>query len=98
MSDTATASVEVLEVTLLPGRGRLLGLAQVEVTLDGVAIVLQGVRILRRADGLSYVEPPCYRHTDGDLVPAVVMPLELEEAVARAVLERAVGRFGIHLI
>ena len=48
-------------------------------------------RILRRADGLSYVEPPCYRHTDGDLIPAVVLPEELEEAVARAVLERAGG-------
>ncbi len=58
-------------------------------TLDGVAIVLQGVRLLRRAEGLSYVEPPCYRHTNGDMVPAVVLPEELEEAIARAVLERA---------
>ncbi len=74
---------------MLPGRRRLMGLAQVEVILDGVAIVLQGVRILRRADGLSYVEPPCYRHTDGDMVPAVLLPVELEEAVAWAVLHRA---------
>lgn len=77
---------------MLPGRRRLMGLAQVEVTLDGVAIVLQGVRILRRADGLSYVEPPCFRHTDGDMIPAVVLPEELEDAVARAVLERAGAR------
>ena len=89
MSDTATAEIEVLDITVLPGRGRLLGLAQVEVTLDGVAIVLQGVRILRRADGLSYVEPPCYRHTDGDMVPAVVLPIDLDEAIARAVLDQA---------
>ena len=63
-----------------------------EVTLDGVAIILQGVRILRRPDGLSYVEPPCYRHTDGDMVPAVLPPEELENAIARAVLERAGAR------
>lgn len=59
---------------MLPGRRRLMGLAQVEVTLDGMGIVLQGVRILRRPDELSHVEPPWYRHTDGDLVPAVVLP------------------------
>lgn len=46
-------------------------------------------QILRRLDGLSYIEPPCRRHTDGDLVPAVVLPEELEDVIARAVLERA---------
>lgn len=66
-----------------------MGLAQVEVTVDGVAIVLQGVRIRRRADGLSYVEPPCYRHTDDDMVPAVLLSEEFEDAITRAVLERA---------
>ena len=73
---------------MLPGRGRLLGMAQVEIVLDGVAIVLQGVRILRRGDGWAYIEPPCYRHTDGDMVPAVALPEDLEDAMARAVLER----------
>ena len=84
--ETSPATVEVLDVTRLAGRGRLLGLAAVEMVLDGVAIVLQGVRVLRRSDGMGVVEMPCYRHADGDLVPAVVLPLELEEAVARAVL------------
>ena len=41
------------------------------------------------------VEPPCYRHTDGDMVPAVVLPDELEEAVTRAVLERAGAKVAI---
>lgn len=68
-----------------------MGLAQVQVMLDVVDTVLQGVSIQRRADGLSYVEPPCYRHTDGDMVPAIVLPEELEDAVARAVLERLAG-------
>lgn len=92
MSETSTVTIEVLDVTMLGGRRRLQGLAQVEIVLDGVAMILQGVRIMRRADGLSYCEPPCYRHTDGDMIPAVVLPEELEEAVARAVLERAGGQ------
>ena len=52
---------------------------------------LQGFRILCRVDGLSYIEPPCYRHIDGDLVPALMQPEELEYAIARAVLERFGG-------
>jgi hypothetical protein len=38
------------------------------------------------------VEPPCYRHADGALVPAIVLPAELDDAVARAVLERVAAR------
>ncbi len=71
---------------MVRGRGGLIGLAIVELALDGVPIVLQGVRIVRRPDGLAVVEPPCYRHTDGGLVPAVVLPEELEDAIARLVL------------
>lgn len=85
--DTSTASFEVLEVMRLEGRGRLIAFAQVEVTLDSVPIMTQGWRVLRRSDGLSTVEPPCYRHADGDLVPAIVLPEELEDAIARSVLK-----------
>ena len=62
-SPTPPVTVEVLDFIMLPSRGRLQGLALVEVILDGVAIILQGVRILRQANGLSYVEPTCYQHT-----------------------------------
>lgn len=86
MTDIATATVEVLALFRTPNRGRLLATAQVELVLDGVALIVQGVRIIRRADGLATVEPPCFRHTDGDLVPAIVLPPELDAALARAVL------------
>ncbi len=33
--------------------------------------------------------PPCILHVDGDMVPAVFLPPELEDAMARAVLEGA---------
>ncbi len=89
VSGTTTATVEVLSLATVRGRGRLIGMAMVEVVLDGVPIILQGVRVLRRADGMAVVEMPCHRHTDGDLVPAVVLPEELEEEVCRQVLHRA---------
>lgn len=86
MTDIATASVEVLGIFLTPNRGRLLATAQVELVIDGVAIIVQGVRIIGRTDGLAVVEPPCFRHTDGDLIPAVILPDELAAVVERAVL------------
>lgn len=89
---TTPATIEVLDVTMLAGRGRLMGTARVELVIGGVSVLLQGVRLVRRADGLTSVEPPSVRHVDGDLIPAVVLPQELEDAIAREVLQRAGGR------
>lgn len=86
MTGTSPATVEVLSLTLSRAPGRLIGLAVVEVVLDDVPIVLQGVRVLRRADGMAVVEMPAYRHSSGELLPAVVLPDELDEAVQRQVL------------
>ncbi len=91
MTDTSPVTVEVVDLTRISGRGKLIGLVAVEIVLDGVAVVTQGWRLVRRADGLATVEAPVYRHADGDWVPAIVLPDELEEAVARAVLEHAGG-------
>ncbi len=90
MTDTSPATVEVLSVTLSRAPGRLIALAVVEVVLDGVPIVLQGVRVLRRADGMAVVQMPAYRHQSGELLPAVVLPEELDEAVQRQVLQELV--------
>lgn len=86
MSETSPATVEVLSLTLTRAPGRLIGLAVVEVVLDGVPIVIQGVRVLRRPDGLAVVQMPTYRHTTGELIPALVLPDELDDAVQRQVL------------
>lgn len=91
MTETSPVTVEVVDLTRISGRGKLIGLAAVEIVLDGVALLTQGWRLVRRADGFTTIEAPVYRHAGGDLVPALVLPLELEEAVARAVLEHAGG-------
>lgn len=86
-STTSTASIEVIRLDHTPGRGRLLGWAMVEVTLDGVAVTLQGVTVRRRQDGRAEVGMPSCRAPDGSLVPSVALPDELDDAIARAVLD-----------
>ena len=89
MTETSRVTVEVTDLTRISGRGKLIGLAQVEILVDGVEIITQGWRLVRRADGFTTVEQPVYRHADGDWVPAVVLPVELEEAIAQAILDEA---------
>ena len=48
MNETATVTFTVFSMERLHGLGRLVGLANVEVVVDGVAITVQGVRILQR--------------------------------------------------
>ena len=68
------------------GRGRLLGLADAEVVAEGVAIIVQGIRVVHDVAGALVVQPPRFRRPDGRRPPAVVLPRELEEAIAAEVL------------
>jgi hypothetical protein len=51
MSDTVGVTYEVLQVEQVRDSGRMVAVATVEVTIAGVAVVMQGVRVTRRADG-----------------------------------------------
>ena len=87
MSETATVTFTVFSMERLHGLGRLVGLANVEVVVDGVAITVQGVRILQRPNGSLAAEPPRFRHPDGRWIPSVGLPETLSDAIAAAVLE-----------
>ena len=52
-------------------RGRLLGLASVEILLAGFAVTLQGISIIYEPDGSLLVQRPRFRHPDGHWLPAV---------------------------
>ena len=96
MTDTSTVSVEVKVVIPARGGGKLIAWAVVELTVDGISIVLQGVTIIRRRDGMAEVVLPSCRAPDGGLAPAVVLPDELEDAVMRAILaEVSPGRMAV---
>ena len=55
--------------------------------MGGVAVTVQGIRIIYEADGSLLVQPPRFRHPDGHWLPAVVLPPELASAIAAEVLE-----------
>jgi hypothetical protein len=87
ISETAAVTFTLLEVEHVRGRGRLLGLANAEILVAGVAFLVQGIRLVHEDDGSLVVQPPRFRHPDGRWLPAVVLPGELEKAIAAEVLE-----------
>lgn len=92
MSDTGIVSFEVRGVEPVHGSGRLLALAIVVVDVDGIELVLQGVQVVRGSGGLPEVRAPVFRHpASGQWVPAVLLPPELSEAIAKEVLNISAG-------
>jgi hypothetical protein len=80
---TTTVSFTVLGVEPVRGAGRLIALAKVELELDGVILIMQGVRVVRMGNGIL-TEPPKFRDPrTGDWLPALIVPAELGEAIAR---------------
>ena len=56
------------------GKGRLAGLADVRIEIEGVVLLLQGVRVLREPDGGLACQEPRFRHPDGRWMPVAVLP------------------------
>lgn len=83
--DTETCRVVVLGVVPIRGAGRLVAMAGVSVEIAAVELLLQGVQVVRGRDGLE-CRMPQFRDTDGQWAPAIVMPAELRDAIADAVL------------
>lgn len=87
MSETVPVRFEVLGVEAVHGVGRLLGLACVALDVAGVEWTLQGVQVVRGADGGLAVRAPVFRHPrDGRSLPAVVLPDGLRDAITAEVL------------
>ncbi|WP_096700019.1 hypothetical protein [Magnetospirillum sp. 15-1] len=86
MTDTSTVTVDVLSVRPATGNGGLIALADAEVLVDGVSLLIHGLRVSRLSDGRMGVEAPTTRNEAGRWVPAVTLPVELGRAMASAVL------------
>ena len=86
MTKTAVVTFALTGLEHARGRGRLPGLADAEVVVEGVAIIVRGIRVVHDDAGALVVQPPRFRHPDGRRPPAVVLPRELEEAIAAEVL------------
>ena len=92
MTDTAIVNCTVLEIRPVR-QGRLVALATVEIDVDGVVFIVEGVQIFKfRMQGdrreLVGVGPPCYRAPDGTWRKAIRLPPEVEAALGEAVMQR----------
>ena len=87
--ETSVISFTVIGFEWVRGKGRLAGLADIRIEIEGVILLLQGVRVLREPDGPLECQEPRFRHPDGRWVQAAVLPPELSDAIAVAVLALA---------
>jgi hypothetical protein len=82
-----TVPVQVVVLGIEPiTAGLLVGLAAVELLIDGIEIIVQGVQILRTGPRSLGVSAPTFRCSTGTATPAVLLPPELAQAVCDAVL------------
>jgi stage V sporulation protein G len=88
-AETSVVTFAVTGFERVPGKGRLAGLADVRIEIEGVVLLLQGVRVLHEPDGGLACQEPRFRHPDGRWVQAAVLPPELSDAIAVAVLALA---------
>jgi hypothetical protein len=80
---TATVTFTVTDVERIEGAGRLAALAAIEIELDGIALTVQGVRVVRQNNRIT-TEAPRYRDPrTGQWLPALILPDELGAAIAR---------------
>jgi stage V sporulation protein G len=85
--ETSTATISVLQVTPIHA-GRVLALADVELILDGVSLVIHGVQV--RADASkTEITLPNYRAPDGSWKTAVTLPDEVRGPMADVVIAAA---------
>ena len=84
MTEAATTTVTfVSDLEPVRGAGRLVALAEVELELDGVVLVMQGVRVMRQCDRIAMQVPRYCDPRTGQWLPALIVPAELERAIAR---------------
>ena len=87
-TSTTTVQITVLNLAPMRGRGSLLALADVEVLIDGVSIILHGVQVCA-TDQRTEVLLPKYRGADGTWMAAISLPDEVKGPMGEAVI--AVG-------
>jgi len=88
---SSTVSITVLSVKPVKF-GRIFALASVEVDLDGVLLVIHGVRAIRAQPMGTRIDLPVYRDENGVWQRAITLPEEISEAIGRAVLDELVER------
>ena len=89
---TATVTFTVTDVERIEGAGRLAALAAIEIELDGIALTVQGVRVVRQRNRIT-AEAPRYRDPrTGQWLQALILPDELGAAIGRELQRIVMGQ------
>lgn len=87
--DATSASITVLEIFPVNKAGKLLALADVELVIDDVPMIIHGVQV--RADSNeTEVSLPKYRAPDGTWMTAITLPDELKGPMGDVVMAAAI--------
>lgn len=85
MPDTIPVTATLLNIRRAE-IGRLLGFADVEIEISGVAFTIHGIRILRTGPASRGIAAPAFKDVSGQLTDAITLPVELASAIANVVL------------
>ena len=88
---SSTVSITVLSVKSVKF-GRIFALASVEVDIDGVLLVIHGVRAIRVQPIGTRIDLPMFRDENGTWRHAITLPDEISRPIGRAVLDELVER------
>ena len=87
-SDTIPVEFIVRQIEAVHGRGALVALAIVGVSVCGVDITLQGVQVVQAPSGALECRAPVFKDpSSGTWLPGVLLPPELARAMGVDVLE-----------
>jgi hypothetical protein len=93
-ASTATVTFVVTGVERIRGAGRLVALAAVEIDLEGVVVLVQGIQVIRDRGRIATQAPRFRDPRSGAWLPAVVLPEELGAAIAQELHRTVTGHQG----
>lgn len=86
---TTTVTFNVLSLTPIRS-GKILALADVEIVIDGVALLVSGLQ-MRATPRETRVDVPTHRMPNGEWKPSISLPEELMAAIAEAVVNAGIN-------
>ena len=91
--DPRASIVSITVLSIKPvNLSRIFALASVEIDIDGLMLVLHGVRALRLQSIGTLIDLPMFRDENGVWRHAVTLPDEISGPIGKAVLDERVAR------
>jgi hypothetical protein len=88
-----SSAISITVLSVKPVKlGRIFAFASVEIDIDGVPIVVDGIRAMRAIPSGARVDLPTFRDEGGIWRRAITLPDEVSSAIGRVVLDELVER------